>query len=110
MLRFTPENHLFQMMEATARSAGDKAATFPKPPSNLTRTRQLFDFSLASFANTTGYRTWLFHTFLRQEKRNGRNERSNEPRGKSASVPEKGGGAWGRWDDRGGVNRGKHPR
>jgi hypothetical protein len=87
-------------MEATARSAGDKAATFPKPPSNLTRTRQLFDFWLASFANTTGYRTWLFHTFLRQEKRNGRNERSNEPLGKSASVSEKGRDGWWRCDDR----------
>ncbi len=47
---------------------GIKAATFLKPTSNLTRTRQLFDFSLASVANNTGYRNCLFHTFLiRQE-------------------------------------------
>jgi hypothetical protein len=57
------------MHGATAHSAGDKATTFLKPTSSLTRTRQLFDFWLASFANNSGYRNWLFHTFLiRQEK------------------------------------------
>jgi hypothetical protein len=57
------------MHGATAHAAGDKATTFLKPTSSLTRTRQLFDFWLASFANNPGYRNWLFHTFLiRQEK------------------------------------------